>query len=507
MKLLRIEERAHETRPARSGFEQASLAVATTNADGVILAINEGFAAMLGFEPRYLLGQRISCFIHPEDSMPPLLERSERRFIDSDGEVVRTSVTTSPIFGNGRAVEQMVWLFEESPRPLPTRPQDVSERRRMEAQREQADRLASLGRMAATIAHDFNNVLMGISPFVEVIRRGKSVETSLDHISRAVKRGKRITEEILRFTRSAQPQVAPFEVEPWIESIAREARSLVPLNCQVKTFVQSSGFVIDGDAHQLQEIFTNLVLNARDAMPHGGTLSLEVLRERPNSRLSFGIVEHPERFAHCIVRDDGCGMPAETLRHIYEPLFTTRKNGTGLGLAVAHQVVQRHGGQIFAESNVGAGTAFHIFLPLATAKPAEVTDAAFSALAQSVMAGFPRHVLLVEDDPAVAAGLVSLLELEGSMVDVVETGAAAIRAVDQVRPDLVVLDVGLPDMEGTKVYEAIAAKIPGLPVIFSTGHADRARLDAYLEQPNVGYLLKPYDKSALLRAIKEVRNE
>jgi PAS domain S-box-containing protein len=369
-------------------------------------------------------------------------------------------------------------------------------------QLEQADRLTSLGRMAATIAHEFNNVLMGISPFVEVIRRGKSVEMSLDHIGRAVKRGKRITEEILRFTRHAPPQRAAFEVEPWIENIALEARSLVPPSCRIDTFVQADDLAIDGDANQLQQIFTNLILNARDAMPNGGSLTIEVRRERPNARWAFGIVDRPERFVHCIVSDTGCGMSADTLRHIYEPLFTTRKNGTGLGLAVTHQVVQRHGGEIFVESTVGVGTTFHLFLPLAA--PGAKTNDALTSIVENVMAISPRHVLLVEDDAAVAMGLVTLLELRGLRVDVVETGAAAIRALDTVTPDLVLLDVGLPDMEGTAVYETIAARLPRLPVIFSTGHADRARLDAVLEKPNVAYLLKPYESNALLRTIEDV---
>jgi two-component system, cell cycle sensor histidine kinase and response regulator CckA len=381
--------------------------------------------------------------------------------------------------------------------------QDVTERRKLEAQLEQAHRLTSLGRMAATIAHEFNNVLMGISPFVEVIRRGKSVETSLDHIGRAVKRGKRITEEILRFTRHVPPQRAAFEVESWVENIALEARSLVPPACRIETFVHTAGLAIDGDANQLQQIFTNLILNARDAMPQGGRLIIEMRRERANARWSFGVVEHPERFVHCIVRDTGCGMSAETLRHIYEPLFTTKKSGTGLGLAVAHQVVQRHGGEIFVESALDAGTTFHIFLPLA-APCTKVSEAWTPAINNVQAIHHRRHVLLVEDDAAVATGLVSLLEMEGVYVDVVETGAAAIRALDSISPDLVVLDVGLPDMEGTTVYEAIAAKLPHLPVIFSTGHADRGRLDTVLEHHNVAYLLKPYESNVLLRTIEDV---
>ncbi|HEV7765802.1 MAG TPA: PAS domain S-box protein, partial [Thermoanaerobaculia bacterium] len=406
----------------------------------------------------------------------------------SDGTSVPIEYSAAPIIDGGVHVGVVITFS------------DISERRKLEVKLEQADRLTSLGRMAATIAHEFNNVLMGISPFVEVIRRGKNLETSLDHIARAVKRGKRITEEILRFTRHAQPQRTTFVVAPWMESIVLEATSLMPSYCSIETSIVAPELLIDGDANQLQQIFTNLILNARDAMPHGGKLTIEVVREQPNARMPFGVVARPERFAHCIVRDTGVGMPPETLRHIYEPLFTTKKSGTGLGLAVAHQVVQRHGGDIFVESTVGVGTTFHIFLPLAE-DSATATAAVEHAIASI---GVGRHVLLVEDDHSVAMGLMSLLELEGLRVDIAETGAEAILALERFTPDVVVLDVGLPDMEGTVVYTAIAKKQPLMPVIFSTGHADRALIDGLLEQPNVAYLLKPYTSAVLLRTIQEV---
>ena len=327
-------------RPGHS-LPPTPIGVATTTAAGEIVAVNDAFAAMLRFHAQDLIGKHLAL---------PVQQGTEQRYITADGDEIWMIVTVSPVCGRGDVVEQMIWMFEP---PASAR----------ETQREQDHRLASLGRMATTMAHEFNNVLMGISPFVEVIRRGKNVETSLDHIGRALKRGKRVTEDILRFTRAAAPRIAPFEVEPWIEKIAAEARTLVPPSCRVETFVQSSDFVIDGDVTQLQHVFTNLILNAREAMPHGGTLSIEVLRARAKTRM----VDQPERFAHCIVRDTGTGMPPETLRQVFEPLFTTRKNHIGLGLSVAHQVVQRHGGSIFVESTPGAGTTVHLFLPLTAA--------------------------------------------------------------------------------------------------------------------------------------------
>src|SRR5687768_11789379 len=161
---------AHDARTS----EPSPIGIATTNADGEILAVSDAFVNMLGYPSRDLLGKRLRL-------PAPLQQRTEERYLTAAGEEVWLSVTATPTFGPGGGVEQIVWIFE---------PWNLEEQRR------QAARLASLERMAATIAHDFNNVLMGISPFVEVIRRGKSIDISLDHISRAVKRGKHLTEEI-----------------------------------------------------------------------------------------------------------------------------------------------------------------------------------------------------------------------------------------------------------------------------------------------------------------------
>jgi PAS domain S-box-containing protein len=355
-----------------------------------------------------------------------------------------------------------------------------------EARLEQADRLSSLGRLAATVAHEFNNVLMGISPFIEVMRRGRNVETSLDHIARAVKRGKRITEDILRFTQPAEPVRSAIDTASWVQTMMSEARTLLPRTCELEWVVEPRDLLIYGDANQLHQTFVNLILNARDAMPTGGLLSIHVRRE--------------QRFAHFVVRDTGTGMSADTLHHIFEPFFTTKKNGTGLGLPVAHQVVERHGGRMLAESVPGAGTTFHLYLPLAEEDALIFTETHAAAAPLDV----PPRILLVEDDESVALGLMEILKMENLRVELATSGRAAIEAIDASPPDLVLLDVGLPDMEGTAVYAEIAARHPDVAVIFSTGHGDRSKLESVLERPNVGYLLKPYESSTLIKTIREV---
>jgi len=197
-------------------------------------------------------------------------------------------------------------------------------------------------------------------------------------------------------------------------------------------------------------------------------------------------------------------MNAETLRHIFEPMFTTKSSGTGLGLAVAEQVVKRHGGEIYAQSEPGRGTTFHLFLQAAL-PPSDAQGKPVSAPLQQRVR--PRRVLVVEDEPLVAEGVTSLLEMEGFDTFAVSTGADTLPAIRDFRPDVVVLDVGLPDMSGVDVYKTIAAEHPDLPVIFSTGHADEGRVGTLL-QSDIHLIQKPYDIDSLLNLMARVmRND
>ncbi|HEX6639513.1 MAG TPA: ATP-binding protein, partial [Thermoanaerobaculia bacterium] len=422
---------------------------------------------------------------------------SSDTFWRRDGVAVPVEYSAAPIVDNGGVVGVVIAFM------------DVSERRKLELKLEQANRLSALGRMAATIAHEFNNVLMGIGPFVDVIRRDpKRIEKAVDHIARSVARGRRITHDILRFTQPAEPNRSVFDAGSWLQTVALEARSILSSNCEVDVHAHGPRITVHADENQIHQIVTNLLLNARDAMPGGGRITMAVRREPAGAQFPFGIVEAPERFAHFIVRDTGCGIGPETLPHIFEPLYTTKQSGTGLGLAVTHQVVQRHGGEIFVESEIGLGTTFHFFLPLA----ADDTGAAATFLAEAggeraEVSGQQRgtggavRLLLVEDDPAVSAGLCTLLELEGIEVDVASSGHEAVQRVGRALPDVMVLDVGLPDIDGREVYRRVMRMHPDLPVIFSTGHADRGQLDELSRGGEVYYLLKPFDVDLLIETI------
>lgn len=379
---------------------------------------------------------------------------------------------------------------------------DVTERKQMAEQLAQARRVSSLGRIAASIAHEFNNVLMGMEPNLEIIRRSSTPEIAkpVNHVLTSVFRGKRITEEILRFTRHVEPQLQNVAVDSLIEGWAAELAPQLGPEIALSIDIESRDARISADPYQIAQVLTNLALNARDAMPSGGMCTISVSRPPSFSTFEFGVVRSPEQFVHIQVKDTGAGISQENLAHLFEPLFTTKKHGTGLGLAISYQIVDQHGGMIFAESEAGRGTTFHILLP---AIFAAAECAAIPALAPVAMLSL-RRVLVVEDEQAVAEGLHDLFALEAVRVEVVGTGAEAIPAIERFNPDAIVLDIGLPDIDGSELYAKIAARWPCLPVVFSSGHADAAKLEHFLARPMVRLLVKPYSFETLHRAVADL---
>lgn len=379
--------------------------------------------------------------------------------------------------------------------------QDVTDRKILEERLQQAERVSSLGRLAASVAHEFNNILMGIQPFAEVILRNTTSDLRLyesaARIADAVARGKRITQEILRYTRTPEPTRIVVDVSEWLTGAYAELVQLAGERIAITMEAEATLRMI-ADPQQLRQILSNFVTNARDAMPQGGAITIRATR-RSGRRTT-----DTSAFVHFAVTDTGSGMSPETIRMAFEPLFTTKHiGGTGLGLAVADQVVKAHDGEMWAESVLGLGSTFHVLIP--AAPPG-------AALPSTVAAPRPlgnalKRVLLVEDDPAVAAGLVALLQMDGIEVELVMRGLDATARIAEFTPDAVVLDVGLPDISGIAVYDQIAERWPSMPVLFSTGHGDEKLLTHLLSHPNVGYLQKPYDSDTLLVELAKLRGE
>ncbi|MCU1231544.1 MAG: hypothetical protein JWO97_4428 [Acidobacteria bacterium] len=251
---------------------------------------------------------------------------------------------------------------------------DVSELHRaheeqasLQAMLEQANRVASLGRVASTIAHEFNNVLMAIQPYAEILRRRSGelpeVERPASQILQAVKRGKRVTDELVRFTKPALPTIKPVSLNELLARLRDMTIELSGAGIEVRVESPAEEIMIAGDAAQLEQVAMNLILNARDAMPSGGILTLRAANS-VDIETPFLASEELHSFASLSVSDTGDGIAPEIIDKIFEPLFTTKpRGGTGLGLAVAQQTVTRHGGYLLVSSEAGRGTTFHMLLP------------------------------------------------------------------------------------------------------------------------------------------------
>ena len=493
-------------------LESTAEGIFTIDLDGRCTMINRAAAHLLGYTAEDLArlvggkvhgvfhGRRNNATIIPEIESPILqclhtgtgTRVHEDFFWRKEGSPIPVSYSASPIFEDGKLRGTVVSFS------------DITERKLLENQLALANRLTSLGRLSATVAHEFNNVLMGIQPFADLIRKRAAdpeISQAADRIVNSIQRGKGVTLEILRFTQPAEPAIEAINVGPWLSAVTSGLRSALAPSIKLALTLPDakSPIFVAGDPSQLDQVLTNLVFNARDAMPDGGTLFIGVSHCRSGTAFRFGVVNTPDQFVHLVVRDTGIGISAETMNHIFEPLFTTKKSGgTGLGLAVAHQIVLRHKGHIFAESMPGEGATFHVFLPVTYP---QLMVPKFNA---SIKKSSVRRVLMVEDDVAVSEGLVALFETEGIAVEVVSRGADAEAAVVRFNPEVVLLDIGLPDMDGTDVYHLLTKRWPKLPIVFSTGHGDEKKLEPYLSRAEVRFLMKPYDFATLIKVLHSI---
>lgn len=370
------------------------------------------------------------------------------------------------------------------------RVQLIEEAENRRQQLEVAERLAALGRVASTIAHEFNNVLMSIQAFHQVTRRVGTFEQYMKtapQIDRAILRGKTVTDAVLRLTRASLPAFTTVDFTAWLQAFRSDLVSLLPADIEVTVACEPDLFIV-ADVRHLEQILVNLTLNARDAMSGVGKLTVTAVREGRDEQAMLQLT----------VADTGSGMTEEVLRRVFEPLFTTRRLGTGLGLAIVHEVVRAHGGSITVESTPGQGTLFRLSFKIAPPAAAE-TSAPANARATRI-----ERIGLVEDDDVVAEGMTLLLELSGFEVRRVSLGSDAVPMISEFHPDAVVLDVGLPDMDGLSVYHLLEKHAPNTPVVFATGHADETLLDAITNLPHVGFLRKPFESAALVAAIEMV---
>lgn len=463
------------------------------DAAGNLTFANRSLLELVGVDPASVVGRRWTQLVHPDDRDQVLVTlqraiesrsrlRYEARWIGPDGREFKLFVEGTPRLDESGALLGFVGSAL-----------DLTILRQLERRLEQRERFGGLASIAGTIAHELNNVLMAIQPLAEKIEPGVTPEL-LEKIGASIRssvsRGGRITREVLQLGTSPIPQLSPVDLADWLPACGPEIEAILGPGTSLTIDVDPPLHVL-ADGAQLQQVLSNLATNARDAMPTGGTLRIRAF----HSPYADGIGRDAVTIE---VADDGCGMDGKTLERLFDPLFTTKRNGLGLGMPLVHNIIRSHHGEIQVESAPGCGTRFTILLPATPLVPASRPAAASAVPAPRI-----QRLLLVEDDLDVATGLVTVLEMEGFEVAVASTGGEVLETLESWRPGAVILDVNLPDVPGTEVYGRIREHHPDLPVIFSTGHTGKSQLEALLTRPHTRHLLKPYELRELLAAIAD----
>ena len=358
--------------------------------------------------------------------------------------------------------------------------------RDVEAQLRQAQKMEAIGQLAAGVAHEFNNLLQGLMAMATLtrLRGGPELASTGATMEAEIRRGATLTRQLLLFSQQSVMQRSEFDLRDGVEGAAELLRHLLPETISLTLETGEDALPVDADAGQIQQVLVNLAINARDAMPEGGRLTLRAGR-------SGG-----EAFAE--VEDTGEGIDATTRSRIFEPFFTTRR-GTGLGLSVAYGIVDQHGGRIDVSSSPGSGSRFRVVLPLLAVHSQVGVETTAEEEAESVTAGTNAHLLLVEDEPAVREGLVIFLEMAGYEVTAFASAEEALDASLPHTPASLVSDLSLPGMSGFVLAQRMIERYPSLRVTLMSGYMDDS---THAERPEGWqFLQKPFELDDLLRCL------
>lgn len=473
----------------------------TLTLDATYQYCSPSIAEQLGWEPEDLVGRSAFEFVHPDDADRLASELAELQLVPSRR--VRTSIKFRSKSGEWREIDVTVRLVEDAKgAPLIiANSRDTTEAVRMQRRIDESERLVALGRVASAMAHEFNNVLMGIQPQADILKRfgDARAQASAERIQHAVSRGKSVTEQVLRFTRAEAPRVSPVLVERVVEASLAEVSLQLPPTIRVETGFEDRELYMLAESGHIEQTIVNLCLNARDAMPDGGTIRVSVRRAPDASCESAGLAARGLGHIEIAVTDTGAGVPPELQERIFEPLFSTRKRsgGSGIGLSIARQIAHAHEGALILDSAPGEGATFRLLVPMSVPFARPQSRAGETPI--------PKRVLVVEDDDLVADGMVSSLESVGVTTQRVPFGAAAADAVEEFLPEVVLLDYSLGDMNGTDVHRTIRARFPAMPVVFVTGHADAEVIEREIGSETAVICNKPVTLDQLLAAIAEAR--
>ncbi len=470
---------------------------------GHLKQVSPAWTRVLGWNEEELLRTPYAEFLHPDDRADlRVVERRlrggevvrgyENRFRCRDGSYRWLSWSAIPVPEDG-----VVYGISR----------DVTEEKRLEEQFRQAQKMEAIGQLASGVAHDFNNLLTVINGYTElVLSRVLAADAEREALTEVLQAGQRATEltsQLLAFSRKAIVEPTVLDVNHVIESAARMLRRLIGEDVRLVTSLAEVP-PVKVDAGQLEQVLMNLAVNARDAMPDGGRLTITTaVAELPEEGSTESAVVGPGRYVRVTVADNGMGMSPEVRARIFEPFFTTKGpgRGTGLGLATVYGIMRQAGGAIAVESEPGDGATFHLLLP-AVQDPSAAPESAVHLVA-------PRGtetILLVEDEGGVREVAAAMLRMQGYDVVVAESGAEALQILSE-HPGpihLLLTDVVMPEVGGRKLAQVVRQQRSGIRVLYMSGYTDDAVIRAGIESLRDSFIQKPFTPLSLARRVRDV---
>jgi len=503
--------RANEQR-FRALVEHSWDAVALFGPDGAILYGSPATTRILGYDLAEFVGRNALDLIHPEDR-DGVASRLTEVMANSRGRVI-VAARVRHKDGSWRYLEGVLTNLLDDPSvgAIVNNYRDATERRSLEQQVIQAQKMEAVGRLAGGVAHDFNNILTAIGGYTDLLLADLPPDDprrqDVDEIHRAADRAAALTQQLLAFSRRQVLQPKVIDLNALVSNVENLLRRLIGEDVLLATTLAGDVGRVRADPGQVEQVIVNLAVNARDAMPAGGRLTIETRNVELDAAYA---AEHqtvvPGPYAVIAVSDSGTGMSAETQSHMFEPFYTTKEvgKGTGLGLATVYGIVKQSGGSIWVYSELGHGTTVKVYLPRVD-EPAEPLAPSTPADAESLRG--TETILLVEDEPAVRAVARQILTRQGYAVLEAADGQTALAMVDAGGPrvDLVITDVVMPGMSGRSLADRLASRYPGLRVLYMSGYTDDAIVRHGMLEPGLAYLQKPFRPDALARKVREVLN-
>jgi PAS domain S-box-containing protein len=497
----------------RDLFNSITDLIFTLDPEGRFLSVNPALLQLLGCGREEILGRTPADFMRSEyreafftGFLPQVMAEGQaqgvtgfytldgaKRYIEYRTVLARPESGSPYISCTGRDVTDRILAERELSR--------------LQEQLLQSQKLEAVGTLAGGVAHDFNNILQVLSGYLQLLEAEPGLPAASRKASAemtaAVDRAAELVRRLLAFSRKEKREVKPLDLNAEINQAIKILGRLMPKMIRLETDLAPEPGWINGSSAQLEQVLLNLAANARDAMPEDGVLTFTTRNVRVDEAQARAEVGLPAgEYVLLTVTDTGQGMDQATQAHLFEPFFTTKGvgQGTGLGLSTVYGIVKDHGGHVTCHSQVGQGTVFSIYLPRL---PDQTVERSVASDEEEVRGG-RETILVVDDEPAIRDVAAETLGQAGYTVLVAASGEEALEVQGRARPDLIIMDLGMPGMGGLKCIRELKDRDPRPRILVSSGYAAITQIQASLEAGAQGYVSKPYRLKEMLRQVREV---